>query len=397
MKTILTVATLACAGILWGAPLRAQATYEFSTVVELQDGLAAGEARLVGAGGDRVGTTAVLRPDGRPDGRVAFALMAPGGIVDWIEIRDAERGGEVLATTRPQDRRAPRLGVLGLGELLNDPRDGSVGIGIDVVVELELHVQDDGRIGQMDEAFVVVGFEGGETAAFPILTENLARGGAEGRIAISGQEESGAMITMEMPEEPGAMVTVAPSADDAMTAASQGDETTRVAVGRTTAPARPSQPPVGPGPPPPIQPAGRGPQPPVPPGPGPQPPVRPLGPGPQPPTQPAGQQGPAAGGIAGSDWNAAATALRGRTGQRFVFQCPPGGTAGRGPWGGAVYTDHSSVCTAAVHAGLITFASGGSVTIEIRAGQDFYAASPGQGGVTSSAAGGWPGSYAFVR
>ena len=377
MKTILTIATVACAGILWGAPLRAQVTYEFSTVVELEDGLAAGEAQLVGAGGDHVGTTAELRPDGRPDGRVAFALMAPGGIVDWIEIRDAEQGGEVLATTRRQDRRAPRLGVLGLGELLNDPRDGSVGIGIDAVLELELHVQDDGRIGQMDEAFVVVGFEGGETAAFPILTENLSRGGAEGRIAITGPDESGAMITKEMPEEPGAA--------------------TRVAVGRTTAPGRPSQPPVGPGPLPPTPPAGRGPQPPVPPGSGPQPPVRPLGPGPQPPTPPTGQQGPATGGIAGSDWNAAATALRGRTGQRFVFQCPPGGTAGRGPWGGEVYTDHSSVCTAAVHAGLITFASGGSVTIEIRAGQDFYAASPGQGGVTSSAAGGWPGSFAFVR
>jgi hypothetical protein len=50
-----------------------------------------------------------------------------------------------------------------------------------------------------------------------------------------------------------------------------------------------------------------------------------------------------------------------------------------------------------VHAGVITFASGGTVTIEIRAGQDFYAGSPGEGGVTSSAAGGWPGSFTFVR
>ena len=336
-RVLLTAAVFGALSSLRGVPLSAQVTYEFSTMVELKNGPAAGEAQLVGAGDDHVGSTAELRPDGRPDTRVAFALMAPGEVIDWLEIRDAKRGGNVLATTRPQDRRAPRLGVLGLGELLNDPRDGSVGIGIDVVVELELHVQDDGRIGRMEEeAFVVVGFQGDETAAFPILTENLPRGGTQGRIAISG------------PEELGAMVTVAPSGE----------------------PARPSQP---------------------------HPPAQPLGPGPQPPTQPAGQQGPAAGGIAGSDWNAAATALRGRTGQRFVFQCPPGGTAGRGPWGGEVYADHSSVCTAAVHAGLITFASGGSVTIEIRAGQDFYAASPGQGGVTSSAAGGWPGSFAFVR
>jgi hypothetical protein len=98
-----------------------------------------------------------------------------------------------------------------------------------------------------------------------------------------------------------------------------------------------------------------------------------------------------------SDWLASATALRGRLGEHFVFRCPSGGAAGRGPFGTDVYADHSSVCTAAVHAGLITFAGGGSVTIDIRAGQDSYQGSPGEGGVTSSAVGGWPGSFAFVR
>jgi hypothetical protein len=101
--------------------------------------------------------------------------------------------------------------------------------------------------------------------------------------------------------------------------------------------------------------------------------------------------------VVANDWLAPATALRGRTGERFVFRCPPGGSAGRGPFGTDVYADHSSVCIAGVHAGLVTFASGGSVTIEIRAGQDSYAGGPGQGGVTSSAAGSWPGSFAFVR
>jgi hypothetical protein len=80
-----------------------------------------------------------------------------------------------------------------------------------------------------------------------------------------------------------------------------------------------------------------------------------------------------------------------------MFRCPPGGRAGSGPFGTGIYADHSSVCIAAVHAGVITFASGGTVTIEIRAGQDFYAGSPGQGGVTSSAAGSWPGSFTFIR
>jgi len=133
--------------------------------------------------------------------------------------------------------------------------------------------------------------------------------------------------------------------------------------------------------------------------PAPSPPPRPEVPpsGPPPVSQPTPAAGPAAGSVVGNDWLGSATALRGRTGERFTFRCPPGGSAGRGPFGTDVYADHSSVCTAAVHAGLITFASGGSVTIEIRAGQDFYAGSAGQGGVTSSAAGGWPGSFVFAR
>lgn len=62
--------------------------------------------------------------------------------------------------------------------------------------------------------------------------------------------------------------------------------------------------------------------------------------------------------------------LRGMNGEKYTFYCPPGKpepsfVAGSGP-----YTDASSICTAAVHAGAIRAGTGGSVTIEIRPGQN---------------------------
>ena len=91
-------------------------------------------------------------------------------------------------------------------------------------------------------------------------------------------------------------------------------------------------------------------------------------------------------------WATTATDLRGRNGQRFSFFCPPGGSVSGAIWGTDVYTDDSSICTAAVHRGLITAASGGSVTLEVRPGAGGYTAST-RNGVTSRAYGGWSGSY----
>jgi hypothetical protein len=67
--------------------------------------------------------------------------------------------------------------------------------------------------------------------------------------------------------------------------------------------------------------------------------------------------------------------LRGLNGERFRFHCPagkalPGQVIGSGP-----YTDGSSICAAAVHAGVIRAASGGLVTIELRPGQTHYVGS----------------------
>jgi len=97
--------------------------------------------------------------------------------------------------------------------------------------------------------------------------------------------------------------------------------------------------------------------------------------------------------VTDSTWSSTATDFRGKNGSRYTYTCTPGGTVGS-VWGTGVYTDDSSVCTAAVHAGLITLAAGGTVTIEIRAGQDAYVGST-QHGVTSSDYGSWDGSYVF--
>jgi hypothetical protein len=95
-----------------------------------------------------------------------------------------------------------------------------------------------------------------------------------------------------------------------------------------------------------------------------------------------------------ASWSTTATPQRGQNGRRFTFSCPANGTFGS-VWGTNVYTDDSSICTAAVHSGLITQAAGGTVTIEIRPGQASYTGSP-RYGVTTANWGAWAGSYVFV-
>lgn len=95
-------------------------------------------------------------------------------------------------------------------------------------------------------------------------------------------------------------------------------------------------------------------------------------------------------------WVTQADNLRQRTGERFTFDCPAGGTISSRLWGTGTYTDDSSICTAAVHSGLITTRSGGKVTIGIRPGAASYAGST-RNGVKSNAYGKWQGSFVFVR
>jgi hypothetical protein len=84
----------------------------------------------------------------------------------------------------------------------------------------------------------------------------------------------------------------------------------------------------------------------------------------------------------------------GAVGDQVQFDCPAreaGFVPPGGIWGGpradpndgpAAYHDASSVCNAAVHAGRITYASGGSITIEMLASQPVYEGST-RNGVTS--------------
>jgi hypothetical protein len=93
-------------------------------------------------------------------------------------------------------------------------------------------------------------------------------------------------------------------------------------------------------------------------------------------------------------WQAEATRYRPLIGQAFVFVCPPNGTFWQ-IWGTDIYTDDSSVCTAAVHRGVITRERGGSVTIIMRKGLDEYKGSA-RNGVTTEFWGIWEGSYEVI-
>jgi hypothetical protein len=67
--------------------------------------------------------------------------------------------------------------------------------------------------------------------------------------------------------------------------------------------------------------------------------------------------------------------LRGLNGERFRFRCPPGKVAPSQVVGSGPYTDGSSICGAAVHAGALHASAGGLVTIEVRPGETHYTAS----------------------
>ena len=111
------------------------------------------------------------------------------------------------------------------------------------------------------------------------------------------------------------------------------------------------------------------------------------------------QQRSAAHASADIDWQTSPLDLdlRGMNGERYAFRCPPGKplpsrVAGSGP-----YTDDSSICTAAVHAGAIHAKDGGNVTIEIRPGQARYVGSDRNYIKSGDYAGTWDGSFVVLR
>ncbi|XP_029474005.1 uncharacterized protein LOC115100013 [Rhinatrema bivittatum] len=76
--------------------------------------------------------------------------------------------------------------------------------------------------------------------------------------------------------------------------------------------------------------------------------------------------------------------------------CPAGCLSqNRNVWGTDTYTDDSSICRAAAHAGILTDA-GGQVTVEKRPGQNSYQGTT-RNGITTSSYGAWPGSFVVYR
>lgn len=85
--------------------------------------------------------------------------------------------------------------------------------------------------------------------------------------------------------------------------------------------------------------------------------------------------------------------IQDKLGQTFNFSCPPG-DANQVLWGTGLYTSDSSICAAAVHAGLFSPDTGGNLTLEILEGQELYTGST-QNEVSSSDYGAWDGSFRF--
>ncbi|HYO45712.1 MAG TPA: LCCL domain-containing protein, partial [Gemmatimonadota bacterium] len=94
------------------------------------------------------------------------------------------------------------------------------------------------------------------------------------------------------------------------------------------------------------------------------------------------------------DWSTRANQAKAPVGALVEFECPRGGTGGN-VWGTDVYTDDSSICEAAVHAGMIVRADGGIVRFELLGAQPSFQASE-RHGVRSIDYPTWPGSFRFV-
>ncbi|KAA0234891.1 MAG: hypothetical protein EDR02_07590 [Actinobacteria bacterium] len=93
-------------------------------------------------------------------------------------------------------------------------------------------------------------------------------------------------------------------------------------------------------------------------------------------------------------WELTAVPYRDRVGETVEIECPPDGEPTT-IWGTGTYTDDSSICTAAVHAGLITLEDGGDVSIEVTEGEESYEGSEANG-ITSTDYGAWDGSFVFT-
>jgi LCCL domain-containing protein len=94
-------------------------------------------------------------------------------------------------------------------------------------------------------------------------------------------------------------------------------------------------------------------------------------------------------------WSTTANNFRQQMGQPITLVCPNGGWPNK-VWGTDTYTDDSSICTAAVHAGVISFADGGTILLQMRPGQTSYRGSQ-RNGVTSDRWESWDASFSVAE
>ncbi len=94
-------------------------------------------------------------------------------------------------------------------------------------------------------------------------------------------------------------------------------------------------------------------------------------------------------------WGTGASKWQGFWGRRETLRCPAGGPLEMA-WGTDIYTDDSSICTAAVHAGLISAQQGGVVTVEIRPDAGQYGGTSRNGMGTGDWMEPWNGAFIFV-
>ena len=94
-------------------------------------------------------------------------------------------------------------------------------------------------------------------------------------------------------------------------------------------------------------------------------------------------------------WSTGTGKWKEQWGRRETLLCPPDGQV-EPVWGTDVYTDDSSVCSAAVHAGLISPATGGPVTIEVRPDHSPYHGTTRNGIKSRTWIDPWPGSFTFI-
>lgn len=113
-----------------------------------------------------------------------------------------------------------------------------------------------------------------------------------------------------------------------------------------------------------------------------------------PPPPPVGPVAPAIAPPITVQWSTDAEAYRGQLGQTLTITCPPNGSPDS-VWGSDLYSDDSSICTAALHSGRVTLAQGGTVQIVIAAGAPAYVATT-RNGVSTAPWGPWTGSFTIV-